>query len=196
MTKWSGCFETEWAVVVVRVVVDGYSKRQVWDKKENGHLHMSIKFSLFPLFHVCALTQFSSLLQYYSCIFVTGFRRESPLDRENCSSCWILFNRWAWWKNINSYCMIQIKFHLTFLVILPAPSNHSGPVELCSIHDSVALFCVLLWILHTLKQIQIRMKEVRKARKKKMFQKFIENGMVVFRKEYQVQFSKRKSNWL
>ena len=92
--------------------------------------------------------------------------------------------------------MTQIEFHLTFLVILPAPSNHSGPVELCSIHDSVALFCVLLWILHTLKQIQIRMKEVRKARKKKVFQKFIENGMVVFRKEYQVQFSKRKSNWL
>ena len=42
--------------------------------------------------------------------------------------------------------MTQIEFHLTFLVILPAPSNHSGPVELCSIHDSVALFCVLLWI--------------------------------------------------
>ena len=92
--------------------------------------------------------------------------------------------------------MTQIEFHLTFLVILPAPSNHSGPVELCSIHDSVVLFFVLLWILHTLKQIQIRMKEVRKARKKKVFQKFIENGMVVFRKENQVQFSKRKSNWL
>ena len=99
-------------------------------------------------------------------------------------------------KKINSYCMTQIEFHLTFLVILPAPSNHSGPVELCSIHDSVVLFFVLLWILHTLKQIQIRVKEVRKAWKKKMFQKFIENGIVVFRKEYQVQFSKRKSNWL
>lgn len=100
-------------------------------------------------------------------------------------------------KKINSYCMTQIEFHLTFLVILPAPSNHSGPVELCSIHDSVALFCLLLWILLTYPQTNSDKNErSKKGQEEKMFQKFIENGMVVFRKEYQVQFSKRKSNWL